>query len=799
MNYLLRAILILSFNFCSHYLQAQYNIIGTVTDESGNKGMEYARVSLLTIADSSAIAGTITDAQGSFSLTAPFGSYMIQISFLGYETFFSEQVLLDAAHPSILLPPFQLKEQATTLDEVEIAAERNLVEVSLDKKIYNVGQDLTNAGATASDILGNIPSITVDSEGNIKLRGSQSVRILVDGRPSGLVAGDGLRQLMGSLIESVEVITNPSARYEAEGNVGIINIVLKKEKKEGFNGSFELILGEPANYGMVANVNYRVKKLNFFLNYGIAYQIQPNIRSLYQEIFQDDPTPLNNDTTFIQSQSGEGRRKGINNNIRGGLDYYINEQNILTASYRFQRTDGKRITDFRYEDFLFTPDNLVLTSLRNQYEEENEPYSEYVLSYKKLFDQEGHELNIDARYLNYWEYSDQTFTELSFLPTETEAEGTTVVQRSINDEFEDQYVIQLDYIQPVGEEGKLEAGFRSSIRDMTNDYIASQQNESGVFETIPEFDNIFVYDEDIYAAYGIWANKHSKISYQIGLRAEVTDVKTTLEETNEVNPRNYSNLFPSAHLSFHLAGNQDIQLSYSRRVRRPVYTELSPFVTLADGRNFFSGNPDLDPEFTHSLEIGHLKYFQKGSLSTSLYYRNSQGTIQRIIRIDDSSADSIGFSTRIPENLNHQHAAGLEMAFGYNLYPWWKLDASANFFRVITDGTNLEETFESDTYTLILRQTSRFTLPNQLSIQFRANYEAPEQTPQGRRKGLYFFDVSIKKTFWKTKGAVTLNALDLFNSRKIRTIIEGETFFSNRMTQFRRRQVNLTLSYRLKE
>ena len=789
LNYRLFTFLVLFLSSFS-ILPAQFTVEGKVVNGEDQANIQFATVSLISAADSSVVVGTVTNAEGAFNLKSAEGSYILKTTSIGYEPYFSEIIRLNKENPILVLSLIRLTPTATLLEEVDIEAQKSSMELALDKRVFNVGQDLANSGANASEILSNIPSVTVDPEGNVKLRGSSDVRILIDGKPSGLVnvkGGKGLQQLQGSLIESIEVITNPSARYEAEGNAGVINIVLKKDRKEGFNGSFEATVGHPTNFGGAANLNYRYKKINFFINYGINYRVQPNIASVYQEVYAGD-------TTFIQKQERVGDLTGFNNNIRGGLDYFFNERNILTASYRFQRSDGRRLTEISYEDYLNSVSNLTATTIRNQDEIESEPYSEYALTYKKMFLRKNHELNVDLRYLNYWENSDQKFTEVTFLPGETRDEGVVSKQNSINDEYEDQYLIQIDYVQPIGKEGKFETGLRSSFRDMTNDYLATELNDLDEWIPIPEFDNIFDYQEDIHAVYGIIGNKGKKLSYQVGLRGEATEVKTTLRKTNEENPRSYQNLFPSAHLAYHLPGSNDVQISYSRRVRRPTYRELSPFITLADGRNFFSGNPDLNPEFAHALEIGHLKYFEKGSLSSALYYRNSTGTIQDIRII---SAD--GTSSRKPENLNNQHAFGAEFAFGYNLYKWWKLDASFNFFRAITDGTNIDASFSSDTYSWFVRQTSKFNLAKQLSIQFRGNYEAPELTPQGRRKALYWFDLAIQKDIWNSKGRITLNAMDVLNSRIMRNTFEGETFFSDVSGQFRRRQINLTLTYRINQ
>ena len=497
------------------------SIVGLISDAETELPIAYASIQLFSLADSTLRGGAISEESGRFRLASTFGQFYLQIDFMGYQSLELQDLELSSEAPNLDLGKLSLRSADYNLDEIEVRAEKSTVELALDKKVFNVGKDLATAGTTASEILGNIPSVTVDTEGNVRLRGSSEVRILIDGKPSGLVSfkgGAGLQQLQGSLIEKIEIITNPSARYEAEGMAGIINIILKKERKNGLNGSFELITGNPANFGIAANVNYRYQKINFFLNYGLAYRVDPNRGSVYQEIFSGD-------TTTIQLQSSEGQKEGWNNNIQGGLDYFFNEKNILTASYRFQRSDAQRITDFRYEDYLNSLDAPFAISTRNQDEMEQEPYSEYVISYKKLFDKKGQELNFDARYLNYWENSDQLYTEIFFLPSQNPEEGTTVLERSVNDEFENQYLLQLDYTQAIGKEGKVEAGLRSSFRDMTNDFITTRQDAFGEWQVVEEFDNIFQYNEQIHAVYGILSNKPGRFTYQMGLRAELTDVE----------------------------------------------------------------------------------------------------------------------------------------------------------------------------------------------------------------------------------------------------------------------------------
>jgi ferric enterobactin receptor len=783
------------FIFTALSLQAQTGkkaavVKGKIIDIQTNAPLAYATIRVLKSTDSTLAGGGISDEKGQFTVDAAFGEYYAVVEFIGYKPLKTAIFSLSKEQSSQDLGVLKIAAASQTLDEVVVQAEKSSMELSLDKKIFNVGKDLANAGGTAIDILSNVPSVSVDTEGNVKLRGSDGVRILIDGKPSGLVSfkgGAGLQQLQGNQIERVEIITNPSARYEAEGMSGIINIVLKKERKQGFNGSFEVVTGFRPNYGIAANINYRKNKLNFFLNYGIAYRVPIGAGRLYQEV-------RGKDTTALLQQTTNSQVKTVANTIRGGLDYFFDEKNILTASYQFRRTDVLRITDNQYKDYINTLNNLSAITDRQQRETEAEPYSEYALTYKKTYNKKGQELTADVRYLTYWERSDQTFTQSSVFANGSPNKAGNLLQKSLNDEYENQFLVQLDYIHPVGKEGKFETGVRTSFRDMVNDYIVTQRNDQGVFETLPGLDNYFIYKENIYGGYGIIGNKTGKISYQAGLRAEITDITTILRETNETNPRNYANLFPSAHATYSLNKDNALQVSYSRRVRRPTYNDLSPYVTFSDQRNFFSGNPDLNPEFTNSYDFGHINYFEKGSFTSSIYYRHTTGKVLRIRRVDAQ-----GLSNTRPENLATEDAFGAEFTSTYTPVKWWKLDFNFNFFRAITDGQNLDASFKADTYSWFARQTSRFTLAPKTDLQLRANYEAPQQLPQGSRKARAFVDLAFSKEILKGKGTLTFNVIDVFNSRYMRSTFEGVNFYTEGTAGMRARQINLTVMYRLNQ
>ncbi|MCS5490548.1 outer membrane beta-barrel family protein [Algoriphagus limi] len=768
---------------------SQGKLQGKIQDQNSKQALSFASVAVYSPSDS-LVGGGITEENGSFSIDLPFGKFYALVEFMGFESFKSELFELSRSGSQVDLGTIFLQSSAEDLEEVLVQGEKTLMELSLDKRIFNVGKDLANAGGTATDILMNLPSVAVDPEGNVRLRGSSNVRILIDGKPSGLVSfkgSSGLRQLPANLVERVEVITNPSARYEAEGMAGVINIILKKDNKQGFNGSFEVIAGTPLNLGFSANLNYRKNRINWFINYGFARRYQPYVSEQYQEVYEDG-------NTLILNQANSGELRGWNNNIRGGLDYFFSEQSVLTLSYLWRRTDGRRITDIRYDDYLNSLDNFLGYSLRRQDEKEKEPNSEIAVNYKRSFAEKGHELTATFTYLNYWENSDQLFTEFRFDENGQAIPEEDLVQTSLNDEFENQYLLQVDYTKPIGTEGKFETGIRTSFREMENDFIVSQENESGELVPLPGLDNIFLYNENILAAYGILGNKTGNWSYQAGLRAEHTDVETILAETNERNPRKYTNLFPSAHLTYNISEENAFQLSYSRRVRRPVYNDLSPYVTFSDQRNFFSGNPDLDPEFTDAFELGHIKYFEKGTLFSTAYFRNTVDKIERIRTVNEE-----GFANTLPYNLTGEQSFGLEFSADYRPVNWWKLDLNLNFFHADIDGSNIQADFQAKTTSFLARQTSRFTLEGGWDLQLRTNYDARQKTAQGVRKGIFFMDLSASKQILEERGRLILTVNDILNSRRNRFITEGVNFYTEGDSQFIRRQINLTFSFRVKQ
>ncbi|MCR9286355.1 MAG: TonB-dependent receptor family protein [Bacteroidetes bacterium] len=777
-------------------------IKGQIIDVDNESPLEFATVTVFSKKDSSMVTGGISDEKGNFQLDTKKGSYYAQVDYISFKTRTIEEVNFDKNNVANL-GVVAMMSDAETLNEIEVRAEKSLMQISLDKKVFNVGKDLANRGGTAENILDNVPSIAVDIEGGVSLRGSGNVRILINGKPSGAVRNgnaNGLRSIPANLIDRVEVITNPSARYEAEGMAGIINIVLKKEEGKGLNGSFDLSVGRPQELGGAINLNYRKKNFNWFTNIGVRYRNGPGNGYSYQEFYNQDTLPSGEiiDRTDITDLRRETERGGLSGNFRFGADYYFNPKNILTTALNYRIGDEDNFTDLVYKDYLNDLNNLKLVTLRRDDEFEEEQDLEYALTFKRLFEGKGHELVADVRYEEDVEEEGSDFREeyyqADFLPT-GKADS---LQRSRNKESNGRLSIQIDYVKPFSKDNKFELGYRSSFRSIDNDYKVEEFDDT-VWKDIEGLSNDFIYDENIHAVYSQYGDKFGMFSYQVGVRAEYSDVTTELLETNEINPRDYFNLFPSAFLGYELANNNALQASYSRRIRRPRFWDLNPFFTFSDNRNFFSGNPDLDPEFTDSYEISHIKYWEKGSLSSAIYYRHTKDVIQRI-RIGNAQDNT---TTTRPENLATRDSWGFEFNYSYKPFDWWSMNGDMNFYCSITEGTYVSETETLDLYADAFswngRLTSKMTVFTSIDFQLTGNYRAPRETTQGRTRAMYHVDLGFSKDILKNNGTLTLSVRDLLNSRKRRYTNFGDDFFSEGEFQWRQRQITMSLNYRINQ
>ncbi|MFK7775875.1 MAG: TonB-dependent receptor [Saprospiraceae bacterium] len=769
-------------------------ISGKIVDMDSQNPLDYATITIFSQGDSSLVTGDLSKKDGRFSFQVPFGNHFAKVEFIGFKPKIINDIFIGQENSKLVLGTIQLEINSENLSEVEVRADKSTYQLSLDKRVFNVGKDIANAGGTAADILNDVPSVAVDVDGTVSLRGNESVQILVDGKPSGLVGlnnSNGLKNLPAHLIDKVEVITNPSSKFEAEGTAGILNIILKKEKKGGLNGSLDLLIGHPSVYGSAINLNFRKNQFNFFTN--LSYDHWSNIGggNVYQEFFGD------NDTTEIFTSERQHKHTAISKSFRFGADYHFNKNTIFTPSFSYPRSQEDNLNELEYFNFINNLNNEIGESFRTDQEQEEDRNLEYVLSYKRMLGKKGHQIVADIRIQKNEEEEDSEILEQFFEGNNLVFAKPELKQRSSNQGGEQRFISKIDYTLPLGKNQKIEAGYQSSFRKINNNYLVEELNNQD-WELYHDVKSRFKYKENIHAFYSSYANKINKFSFQFGLRLEYTDVITELLESNKLNPRSYFNFFPSTHLTYNFSEKNAIQLSYSRRLKRPRFGDLNPSFSFSDTRNRFLGNPDLNPEYTNSYEVGHIRFWEKGSLGSSIFYRNTVSSIEGVF-YKVEVIDSIPVAFRRPENFASKDDFGFEFNFSFQPLKWWKINGDAYFFRAITDGSNLDEDFSADTYIAIGRLTSRLTFFKKIDLQMRLNYRAPQNKPQGTRKSISFLNIGMSRKFLKKKGTMTLSISDVFNSFRSRGTLVTDRINRSDEFRWRSRSVRLSFGYRLNQ
>lgn len=750
-------------------------VTGSVVDEEG-QAVPFANAALYTTTDSSLVAGAASDVDGRFAIQIRPGEYYLKISFLSYR----ENVVPDinVGNHDVEVGLIVLQPDTRVLEAVEIQGERSQMELQLDKRVFNVGTDLSTSGGNAADILNNVPSVNVEIDGTVSLRGNANVRILINGKPSGLTSRDpdALRNLQANLVERVEVITNPSSRYEAAGEVGIINIVLKKNQQQGVNGTFTGVVGHPDYLGGSYSLNLRRDKVNIFSSYGMDYRSSPGFSTMYQK-FDDGMRETH--------QKGDRSRSELSHNLMGGVDYFIDDKNTITGSLMYNWGDGLNKSTLTYNDFINGQE--AGQSIRTDREREDEENIEAAFSYTRKFERKDQQYTFD------FQYNKSLDGERSDL-SQTENDETTL-QRSDNIAVDRNWFFQTDYVHPFAKDGKAEAGLRSSSRTVENEF-GLEELQDGEWIVFPAFNDNLEYTERIHAAYLMAGNKFNKVSVQAGIRAEYSDITTELTVTDVINHREYFDLFPSLNFGYELSKDKTLQLSYSKRINRPHFRSLLPFSNFSDSRNFSQGNPNLNPEYTHSFEGGYLVNWPNGSLLTSAYYRYRTGDIQRVVQIDEE-----GITRTFPVNVGNTDSYGLETNFSYTVGRIWDINANANFFRAITEGVYEGRDLSADTYAFFARASSKLRLSQGFEFQQSLFYRGPRRTTQGRQLAAYSLDLAVAKDILKGKGTITATVRDLLNTRKWRSITEipEENYYAESVSQWAPRQIRLTFTYRLNQ
>ncbi len=780
-------------------LMAQGSVRGKIVDKATSEPIEFVNVVVTPKGSDSMAGGAITDVDGVFRIEGlKYGSYVLTISYIGYQNA-TREFTLSASAKNANYRQIALEEDAQTLGEVEVTGIRSQMKFEIDKKVFNVDQAIAATGGSASDILQNIPSVEVDTEGTVSLRGSESVTVWINGKAQGLTAdnqGDILEQMPAESIERIEVITNPSAKYSPEGTVGIINIVLKRDRKAGYYGSAQagasMYDTDFGGYNASANINYSSGVLDAYANVSYRERRHMNENESYRENY------LGMDTTYLD-QLGRGNMKGGNVFVRAGLTWNPTQKDHISFDLMGMMGNNERHNEINYEGGELINSTLHKAYTRNRTTTSTGDMLMYNLSigYKHEWST-THWIDFTAS-RHSWGNSGSN----EYIDTVYNSYGTYQLQKSTMDNVD--YELQLDYENAFNENHKLQAGYRGTFtRENSPVSTFEDKNEQ---KEILELYNKFIYNRDLHALYATYSGKLWKnFGYQVGLRGEYYKVFTDSRSKevaggNEIpHPESMKpvfQLFPSVFLSYQLPNDNELQVNYTKRVRRPWGGQLNSFKNVTDSTNISFGNPLLKPEYSNAFELNYLKSWENHMLSVSAYYRTTDDIMQRISYMDGgimySTSDNVAQSLSSGVEIvgKNRFFGKLDLTTTLNMY-YYKLEA---FDFIMPNGQNLHGDASED-FSWNLRMMASMGLPKAWSVQLTGMYNAKSVIAQGYRAPNYGLDAGIRKQFAGGKWSLSLNGRDLLNSRRFHSVkwVDGE--FYQDSSNFRGgRRISATLTY----
>jgi outer membrane receptor protein involved in Fe transport len=764
-------------------------ISGTVIDSASDNALGSATVIITKSNDSVIVSGALTDDDGSFLLEkVPFGMYTVKFNFIGYQPTIVENLILSAKNPAVDLGTVKLIAGTVIVDGIEVTADREDFQMGIDKKVFNVEKSITSIGGSATDVLKNIPTVSVDIDGNVSLRGNSNVTVLIDGKPSGLTGSDrtaALDQIPASSIGNVEIITNPSAKFDPDGLSGIINILMKKNNESQTSGSASLTAGTKDKYNANANFNYRSSRINLGLNYSFRLFNMGGTSADSRENFLTDSTFYINQTSSEQNM----RRSHLG---KLSMDYFLDKRNTisLSATYNnFKRTETQNI---QYND-LNALQNLTGLSFRNSGETGTGYSTDLALDYKLSFKNPGQYLTADVLYSGADRKNNSNYYLIDNIVNGVPVYTNPSLQNTYTNNTYNITTVMADYVHPIHENSNFQAGYKSIFRNIDNDFNSESYNDTLLQWTSDvNLNNHFIYNEQIHAVYGTYSNSIKDFSFQIGIRAEQALTKFNLINTNQSYSNNYFSIFPGAHILQKLGKDNEIQLSYTRRINRPNTRQLNPFIDYEDPLNLRQGNPYLKPEYIDAYELSYAKYWKKSTLTSSVYYRQINDMISRIQTIDTT-----GVSTTTYQNLNKGTSYGFEVIARTGIFDWWNLTSNFNFYRTILKGTLGTSDLNSDNYSWSVKIISNITLWDMLQIQVSGNYDGPRTMAQGKTDPNYDVDMGIKADLFNNKAvSIGLNLRDVFNSHKRSSTTSGIGFIEESSRRRDSRVAMLTFTYK---
>ncbi len=766
-------------------MPAEGVITGKIVDKDAGKAMEYANFVIYRQKDSTLVNGTVTDSEGKFKLEkVPFGRFYAIANFIGYDKSYIKDIKITPAHKTVDLGTLTLKLAATNLEGVEVNADKDRIEYKIDKKVINVSQDLMASGSSATAVLENVPSVNVDIEGNVSLRGTSNFTVLIDGRPSVLTGSDALQQIPASTIDRIEIITNPSAKYDPDGVGGIINVIQKKMKKPGVNGVINASIGTRDKYKTDALLNYRTKHVNIFGGFDFDYRdFHMKGRNEYTSFLTDTISHRNTD------MNGDHIRKGYG--LKAGIDYYLTDNSTLTLSGRYGGygfdTEHNSSRVIYTEPFI---SNEYSKSISNS--NRNGTFYELNLNYLLKFDDKGHQLEAMAFYSNRNGDDEEIQKDYSTDANWNLYDSVPQSIRTTEGDNSEDYRVKVDYTKPLGQDGRLEAGYQSRFEIENQDYIFNNFDyalndwiNNDLYTSQSDF------HREIHSLYTTFSNNWGSLGYQFGLRGEYTYRRIANEKSPETYVINRLDVFPTIHFSKKFGDDDEILASYGRRIDRPDGWDLDPFRNYMDPYNIRIGNPALKPEYIDSYELSYQKSFKQSFISFETYYRIDKNNITRIRTIEDSTEIIINTF----QNLTKDFSLGAELMANLNLTKWLLLNASLDVFnyRLVGYIENADVTKSSNNWDGKLNATLKFK--HDYRAQISGIYRGPTVTVQGNREGYFMANVAVRKDFFNRKLTASLSARDILGTAKRVMTSTGTNFIS--YDNFKRESpiVMLNLSY----
>jgi len=761
-------------------------IYGVVFDKQINKAIEYANIVLFSKRDSSMITGTITDVNGNFMLSElPFGMFYISIDFIGYEKIIISDIKIYPQEKTLDLGTIKLEQANKRIKGVEIVAEKVYVEYKIDKKVVNVNKDLVSASGSAVEVLENVPSVQVDIDGNVTLRGSSNFKVLIDGRPSVLSGADALEQIPASTIENIEIITNPSAKYDPEGMGGIINIVLKKNKLKGFAGLINLSAGTGDKYKADVILSYRNKKFNIFggVNYNDKTRYGTGKTEMERNI---------NDTLYISDITAERDRGRKGYSFKLGADYFINTKSVLSleGSYGYHQFHRNHT----FKQFYFTqPTTTKSYSIGSFFPVREMDYYKINLNYQYKFDTKGHEISAMASFSSSDGDADDIQNEVFSSASWLESDDIISSIKTIETEKSDKFRIKVDYVKPLKKDSRFEAGLQGRMESEYEEYLFDQfDTSSNIWANNPLFNSDMNFNLNIYSVYGIYLGKKFNINYQFGLRGEYTDREISHKGDAEKYKIDRLDYFPTIHFSKQLNKTNQIMASYSKKIHRPRGWYLDPFTSYMNSYNRREGNPGLEPEYIDSYEIAYQKKIKKSFISLEGYYRKTKNKITRIRTLQDD-----GIVLHTFANINNDYSLGVELMLNMELYKWLRFNASGNYFNYRIEGDIVSETSDNESNNYNFRVNTTFLLKKNTKIQISTFYRGPSVTAQGSIKEFYAINAAIRYDFLKNRASLSLRVKDIFGTMLHEFITRELNLYTHTRFEGEPAVIMLSFSYKI--